>query len=121
MWQNIPFQTKGINLRALLIQPYLNLAFVQIKSTQYADAIKPSSSVLELEEHLSDSDKARALYRRGMAYGQSREEDLAVEDLEKALEWCPNDVGIANGLNAMRARQKLKREKERTAYGKMFS
>jgi len=56
-----------------------------------------------------------------MAYGQSREEDLAVEDLEKALEWCPNDVGIANGLNAMRARQKLKREKERTAYGKMFS
>jgi peptidyl-prolyl isomerase D len=113
-----PEITRG--LRTLRTQFYLNLALVQLQASHFTDVIKSSSLVLELED-LSDSDKTKAFYRRGMAYGKSREEELAVEDMKRALELSPNDTAIAKELKATRAQQKLRKEKEKKAYGKMFS
>ena len=121
-----PVQLEGDNpktihaLKSLQTQFHLNLALVQLKAFYSGDAIKSASFALELDG-LSQQDRAKALYRRGMAYGQSREEDLAVEDLKKALELSPGDGAISNELIYMRQSQKRKREKQKMLYGKMFS
>jgi peptidyl-prolyl isomerase D len=107
-------------LKSLQGQFHLNLALVQLKASYFDDAIKSAGSALELDG-LSDKDRSKAFYRRGMAYGASREEDMAVEDLKRALDLSPGDVAISNELSFMRERQKDKREKEKRLYGKMFS
>jgi peptidyl-prolyl isomerase D len=93
---------------------------VLLKLNNTAEAIKSATYALEIEG-LSDSDKAKAYYRRGQAYGKAKEDSLAIEDLKKCLEFNPNDSGAIAELNATRTRQKLRREKEKKAYAKMFS
>ena len=107
-------------LKAIRIQFHLNSALVQLKANHPSDAIKSTSNALEIED-LSDSDKAKAYYRRGQAYGKIKEDELAIEDLKKALELNPNDSGVINELNAAKNRQKMRREKEKKAFSKMFS
>lgn len=84
------------------------------------DAIKSTTNVLEIDG-LSESDKAKAYYRRGLAYGKTREDELAIDDLKKALGLSPKDAKIVNELNAAKLRQKARRDKEKKAYAKMFS
>jgi peptidyl-prolyl isomerase D len=107
-------------LKALRIQFHLNSALVQLKSNKAADAIKSASNALEIEG-LSESDKAKAYYRRGQAYGRSKEDDFAIDDLKKALALNPSDAGVLNELNAAKKRQMERREKEKKAFSKMFS
>lgn len=107
-------------LKSLETQFHLNLALVQLRASYFHDAIKSSGIALE-SDGVSDKDRAKAFYRRGMAYGASRDEDLAVEDLKRALDLTPGDAAISNELSFMREKQKNKREKERRLYGKMFS
>jgi peptidyl-prolyl isomerase D len=107
-------------LKAIRIQFHLNSALVHLKANHPSDAIKSTSNALEIGD-LSDSDKAKAHYRRGQAYGKTKEDELAIEDLKKALELNPNDSGVLNELNAAKNRQKMRREKERKAFSKMFS
>jgi peptidyl-prolyl isomerase D len=121
-----PVENEGDNpetiqsLKALRISLHLNSALVQVKANRNADAIKSASNALDIDG-LTDSDKAKAYYRRGQAYNKSKEEDLAIEDLKHALELSPKDAGIANELNTAKLRQKTRREKEKKAYSKMFS
>ena len=121
-----PVQNEGDNpetikaLKAIRIQFHLNSALIHLKSNQFPDAIKSATRALDMEG-LSDSDKAKAYYRRGQAYGKSKEDELAIVDLKKALELNPNDSGAISELNMARNRQKLRREKEKKAYSKMFS
>jgi peptidyl-prolyl isomerase D len=107
-------------LKGLRIQFHLNLALVQLKANLPADAIKSSSRALDIEE-ITQQDKAKAYYRRGQAYGKLRDDELAIEDLKRALENNPNDAAITHELNATRLRQKTRREKEKKAFSKMFS
>ena len=107
-------------LKALRIQFHLNSALVQLKSNKAADTIKSASNALEIEG-LSESDKAKAYYRRGQAYGRSKEDDFAIDDLKKALALNPSDAGVLNELDAAKKRQKERREKEKKAFSKMFS
>jgi len=121
-----PLENEGDNpqtikaLKALRIQLHLNSALVQLKSNHPSDAIKATSYVLDIEG-LSDSDKAKAYYRRGQAYGKIKDDEKAIEDLKLALELNPNDSGVITELNAAKNRQKMKKEKERKAFSKMFS
>lgn len=107
-------------LKAIRIQFHLNSALVQLKADRPSDAVKSTSNALEIEG-LSDSDKAKAYYRRGQAYGKLKEDEMAIEDLKKALELNANDSGVINELNVARNRQKMRREKQKKAYAKMFS
>jgi peptidyl-prolyl isomerase D len=107
-------------LKAIRIQFYLNSALVQVKANLTADAIKSATNALEMEE-ITPQDKAKAYYRRGQAYGKGKEDELAIEDLKKALELNPNDAAILGELATARTRQKARREKEKKAYAKMFS
>ena len=107
-------------LKAIRIQFHLNSALVHLKANHPSDAIKSTNKALEIES-LSDSDRAKAYYRRGQAYGKTKEDELSIEDLKRALELNPNDSGIINELSAAKNRQKLRKEKERKAFSKMFS
>jgi peptidyl-prolyl isomerase D len=107
-------------LHALRIQFHLNSALVRLRLNQPTEAVKSATNALELKE-LSDSDKTKAYYRRGQAYGKIKEDDLAIEDLKRALALNPNDSGVIAELNAAKNRQKLRREKEKKAFAKMFS
>lgn len=93
---------------------------MHLKANHPREAIKATSNALEIEG-LSDSDKAKAYYRRGQAYGKTKEDALAIEDLKKALELNPNDGGVIAELNAAKSRLLARREKEKKAYSKMFS
>ena len=121
-----PVEEEGDNpetikaLKAIRIQFHLNCALVQLKANRYSDAIKSTTNALETEG-LTDADKAKAYYRRGQAYGQAKEDELALQDLKKALEFNPNDAGVIAEMNAAKNRQKMRREKEKKAYAKMFS
>lgn len=121
-----PVEPEGDNsptiasLKSIQIQFYLNLALVQVKAENYGDAIKTATRVLELSS-LTDADKAKAYYRRGMAYGKTREEDLAVTDLKSASELNPGDKAIERELRETRERVKSRKDKERKAFAKMFS
>jgi peptidyl-prolyl isomerase D len=107
-------------LKAIRIQFHLNSALVQLKANHPADAIKSTTNALEIEG-ISDADRAKAFYRRGQAYGKTKEDGKAIEDLKLALELNPNDSGVIAELNAARNRQKLRREKEKKVYSQMFS
>ena len=121
-----PVETEGDNpdtikaLKALRISLHLNSSLVQLRLNNAAESIKSATYALEIEG-LSDSDKAKAYYRRGQAYGKAKEDGMAIEDLKKALEFNPNDSVVTAELNAAKTRQKLRREKEKKAYAKMFS
>ena len=121
-----PVEEEGDNpetikaLKAIRIQFHLNCALVQLKANRYGDAIKSTTNALETEG-LTDADKAKAYYRRGQAYGQAKEDELGLQDLKKALEFNPNDAGVIAEINAAKNRQKMRREKEKKAYAKMFS
>ena len=121
-----PVENEGDNpetikaLKAIRIQFHLNLALVQLKANYAPSAIKSATHALEIEG-LSDADKAKAYYRRGQAFGQTKQYDLSIEDLKKALELNPNDAGVIAELNNARNRLKLRREKEKKAYSQMFS
>ena len=99
-----PVENEGDNpetikaLQAIRIQFHLNSALVQLKANHPSDAIKSTSNALEIEG-LSDTDKAKAYYRRGQAYGKIKEDEFAIEDLKKALELNLNDSGVMNELN----------------------
>jgi peptidyl-prolyl isomerase D len=121
-----PVEVEGDNpttltaLKSIRNQLYLNIALVHLKAQQYADTIKACTRVLELTP-LTDAEKAKALYRRGVAYGKTREEDVAVADLKAALELNPKDAAVVAELNAVRKSVKVRREKEKAAFSKMFS
>jgi len=121
-----PVENEGDNpetikaLKAIRIQLHLNSALVQLKSDHPSDAIKSTNNALEIEG-ISDSDKAKAYYRRGQAYGKVKEDESAIKDLKMALELNPNDSGVISELNAAKNRQKMRREKEKKAYAKLFS
>ena len=98
----------------------LNTALVHLKAGSPRAAIKTCTDLLE-NDSITEADETKAYYRRGQAYGKVKEDELAIEDLKKALEYTPKDAGVIAELNAAKARLKARREKEKAVYSKMFS
>ncbi|KAJ3485092.1 hypothetical protein NLI96_g5198 [Meripilus lineatus] len=82
-------------------------------------AVRSADRALE-KLQLDDSDKAKALYRRGLAKSALNELDAAEQDLARASELVKDDASILGELEKIRARRKEKRDKEKKAYKKMF-
>lgn len=70
---------------------------------------------------LSNADKAKALYRRGLAHSTLREEDEAERDLMEASKLVSEDQAITNELSKIRQRKKEKKDKEKAAFKKLFA
>ncbi|KAF4579368.1 peptidyl-prolyl cis-trans isomerase cpr6 [Pleurotus pulmonarius] len=108
-------------LAPLLLNSALAAIRIQPASSYNADvAIESTSRALD-KLKLSDSDKAKALYRRALARSIRKEDELAENDLVEANKVVPDDQAIAGELGKVRQRKKEKRDKEKAAYKKMFS
>ncbi|KAH9925012.1 peptidyl-prolyl cis-trans isomerase Cpr7 [Epithele typhae] len=69
---------------------------------------------------LNDTDKAKALYRQGLAHVTINEDDEAEEALAKAHTLVKTDTAIQAELEKVRGRLRGKRDKEKAAFKKMF-
>ena len=70
---------------------------------------------------MSDADRAKALYRRGLALVRLRDEDAAVAALERARELAPADAAVTRELAAVKKRAADRDAREKAAYKKFFS
>ncbi|KAK4057846.1 peptidyl-prolyl cis-trans isomerase cpr6 [Microbotryomycetes sp. JL221] len=110
--RNVDLEDKFSALKLSLL---LNSALASLKSsspTSTADArtaIKQATKALDLDGNaetdsmkrkLSDSDKAKCLYRRALGRVAVKEEEDAIKDLEQALTLVPGDAAIKNETRA---------------------
>ena len=63
----------------------------------------------------------KLLFRRGRAYALCREFGNALADLERAQALLPEDPAVAAALRKVRAQTQARRERERSAFAKMFA
>ncbi|KAK9472072.1 cyclophilin-like domain-containing protein [Dipodascopsis tothii] len=104
----------------LKVSLLLNCALVQLRLGQPAAAIVSAGNVLELEG-LTDAERAKALYRRGVGYNRSRNEDAAIESLTEALALTPGDPAVKAEIDAAKKKLSDRLKKEKAAYAGFFS
>lgn len=111
-------ETYGEYLR-LKVALHLNVALVSLQIGQTAEAYKAANNALEVPR-IMPQERAKALYRRGLASVRSKNESEAVKDFEEALKIVPGDAAITAELT--RAKQILAKRKngEKAAYSKFF-
>ena len=63
----------------------------------------------------------KALYRRGQAWHGKREYEKSVQDLQKALQYAPNDKSIISELVAVKGEIQAYHAKEKKMFAKFFS
>lgn len=103
----------------LKIALYLNVAHVALQAGLVAEAHAAANNALEVPG-LTTQDKAKALYRRGLASARSKNEESAVLDFESALVIRPGDKAILAELARVRQVMQRRREGEKAAYSKFF-
>jgi len=97
-----------------------NAALLQNKLKDFEGAHKSATDALEVAD-ISAKDKAKALYRRGLANNGLKDEDAALQDLEAARELSPEDAGIIKELASVKKAAADRAKKEKAAYSKFFS
>ncbi|GAA5886317.1 hypothetical protein JCM16303_003761 [Sporobolomyces ruberrimus] len=101
-----------------------------LKSSDARLAIQQSTRALSLDgtpteqdpakKVLTDSEKAKALYRRAMGHLAVKDESEAIKDLEQAQASQPEDGAIRKELLSAKKRVEDRKNKARSAYAKMF-
>ena len=81
---------------------------------------EPSAEVIRPVRKFKPEERAKALYRRGMARVVLKDFDTAAADLEEALKLVPGDAGIQNELASAKKQQEAARSKQKAAFSKMF-
>ncbi|CCF60743.1 hypothetical protein KAFR_0L01340 [Kazachstania africana CBS 2517] len=109
---------KKVNLLKVTIP--LNISLAALKGKDYRTVMVASSEVLYAEA-ADDLAKAKALYRRGLAYSAVNDTDMAINDLEMAANFHPNDAGIQKAIKDTKAKRKAETDKQKKALSKMFA
>lgn len=110
-----------VQFYSIKVPCYLNRAMSQLKLNNFKSAIEDTTTVLEFpEKYLTPSDKAKALFRRGTAYLQTKNEAAAIENFEQAAVQNPDDAAIKQQLAVAKQRVVERKQKEKAAYSKMF-
>ncbi|KAI0019231.1 cyclophilin-like domain-containing protein [Xylariomycetidae sp. FL0641] len=97
-----------------------NAALMNLKLEAFDEAARCAEQAL-LVKGTADADQAKALYRHALAVRKLKDEDKAIEDLEKAKKLAPADGAIAKELEAVKKEAAARRAKEKAAYKKFFS
>ncbi|XP_050515594.1 FK506-binding protein 59 [Diabrotica virgifera virgifera] len=100
---------------ALLLAAHLNIALCQLKLKEYFEARSAATSALNI-----DPDNEKALFRRGQAYIQLREPELARQDFTRCLEIDPNNTAAKSQLTICSKTLKEQLQKEKKIYANMF-
>jgi peptidyl-prolyl isomerase D len=106
-------------LNKLKIALYNNSSLLQYKLKQYKDSSSSADKAMGVEG-ATDAEKGKALYRKGMAAKEMRNEDDALAHLEDAVKLVPGDAGVQKELAATKKAAADRKAKERKAYSKMF-
>ncbi|KAN0136875.1 cyclophilin-like domain containing protein [Lactarius tabidus] len=108
---------------ALRVPLLLNSALAALKApggtAGAGTALDATKSALRLP-NLSDSDRAKALYRQGLAQVTLKEDEEAEKVLVEALSIAKDDKAISGELERLRQRKKAARDKEKAVYKRMF-
>lgn len=108
---------------SLRVPVLLNTALTALKVSPAAPqiAIQSAGRVLNIPE-ITPAERAKALYRRGLAYAASKQDEEAEADLVEADKLLGgNDAALKAELEKMRTRRKEKREKEKKAFRGLFA
>jgi peptidyl-prolyl isomerase D len=97
-----------------------NSALLANKLSQFTDAEKSATYALEVEG-ISAEQKAKALYRRAVAYAGLKDEESAEKDLLEAQKLVPGDAAVEKELKLVKQRQAARIAKEKAALKKFFS
>lgn len=110
----------GKKLDALRFSLNCNSALLNIKLEAWDEAQRCAGQAL-LVKGVSDAERAKALYRRGVAFVKLRDEDSALKDLEEAKKLVPGDAAVSKELEAVKKAAAARLAKEKAAYKKFFA
>lgn len=113
-------QESTLRLNKSKVSAYLNVALLGLKTGNYKKAIKAASEALS-SEGIEDPQKSKALYRRGLCYSKSKDQSQALNDLNVAVQFAPNDKAILKAIVDVKQLQKAQKQKEKAAMAKFFS
>ena len=111
------------DFRSVRVPVLLNTALTALKISPTAPqvAVQSATRVLDTPE-ISPAERAKALYRRGLAYAVSKQDEEAEADLVEADKLLGGaDAGLKTELEKVRTRRKEKREKEKKAFRGLFA
>ncbi|CAJ2503299.1 Uu.00g106930.m01.CDS01 [Anthostomella pinea] len=106
-------------LDALRFTLNCNAALLNIKLENWEDAERSAAAALAVKD-ISDAEKGKALYRRGVALVRMKDEEAAVAALEEAKKLVPGDGAIVKELDTVKKQAAARLAKEKAAYKKFF-
>lgn len=107
-------------LNKLKISLHTNSSLLQFKLDQF-NASYESADKASLVEGITDQEKGKAFFRKGVASKGMKDEEKALEFMEKAEKLVPGDAGIKNELAAVKKAAADRKAKEKKAYSKAFA
>ncbi|KAI2624975.1 cyclophilin-like domain-containing protein [Hypoxylon sp. NC1633] len=110
----------GRKLDALRFTLNCNSALLSLRLEAWEEAERSAAAALVVPG-ISDAEKGKALYRRGVALVKLRDEDAAIAALEEAGKLVPGDGAVAKELDAVKKAASARLAKEKAAYKKFFS
>ncbi|GIZ42750.1 hypothetical protein CKM354_000600800 [Cercospora kikuchii] len=110
----------GAQLTKLKVSLHTNSSLLQFKLGQYRPSYDSADKAF-LVANISDTEKAKALFRKGVALKASKDEEGAQQFLEQAHQLVPGDAAINNELAAVKKAAADRKAKERKAFSKAFA
>ncbi|KAI0399811.1 cyclophilin-like domain-containing protein [Xylaria palmicola] len=107
-------------LAALRFTLNCNCALMNLKLEAWDEAEASAAAALAVPG-LSDAEKGKALYRRGLALIKLRDEEAALKALQEARGLVPGDAAVAKELDAVKKQAAARLAKEKAAYKKFFA
>ncbi|KAJ3213381.1 Tetratricopeptide repeat protein 9A [Clydaea vesicula] len=102
-------------IKSILVSVNSNLAACHVKQENWDKTIKYCDVVLK-----NDENNAKAYYRRGLANYNLNSLSKAEIDTKKAIELSPNDTGIREHYEIIRAKLKSYDAKQKKEFAGMF-
>ncbi|KAI0842471.1 cyclophilin-like domain-containing protein [Hypoxylon sp. FL0890] len=107
-------------LNALRFTLNCNSALLNLKLEAWDEANRSAAAALAVPG-ISDAERAKALYRKGVALVHLKDEDSAIQALEEAKKFAPGDAAIIKELDAVKKQAAARKAKEKAAYKKFFA
>ncbi|KAI0451202.1 cyclophilin-like domain-containing protein [Xylaria acuta] len=107
-------------LAALRFTLNCNSALLNLKLEAWEDAERSAASALAVPG-ISDTEKGKALYRRGLALIKLKDEEEALKALQEARKLVPNDAAIGKELDTLKKQAAARVAKKKAAYKKFFT
>ncbi|CAH1159641.1 unnamed protein product [Phaedon cochleariae] len=107
---------KNLALKSMRIIVMQNLAAALLKRQKFKETVKLCSEILAIDEN-----NAKALYRRGQASLAMKDYDEALDDLNNASSFLPNDRNVLNLLNTVKKHKFIYLQDEKLFFSKLFN